>query len=458
MLIKKVGIIANVTKGKSAPLTASLREWMLGRGLEVYLEEGIAAQIGVLPGVPGKKIGALVDLLRPRGIFYKNTHQFRELEGLKSYEETAFGVMPEHAEIEENGLKYRVPMAGAQKTGWYFDQRENRAALAPFFKGRRVLDLHTYLGAFAITAAKAGAEAVWAVDSSEKAVEAAEANAALNGVGDKIIFQKEKAEHLLEAMERGQLPEMPDFVLLDPPNIVRNKKHLPQALKMLSRMAGSALKALPPGGYLAVSTCSHHISRGAFVETVSGAAATQPGFFDGAVTGRGPSNSAPHGASTEVISANSPVLVDYSGIFNGYIVDMTRMFVIGTLAPELEHAFATSLAIQSYLVENLRPGVICEDLFLKSLEMAEQAGLGKNYMGVPGENAKFVGHGVGLELDEFPVLAQGFKVPLQAGQTIAIEPKFVLPGLGAIGIENTFAVTPHGGKKLTDLPDDIVCL
>lgn len=191
---------------------------------------------------------------------------------------------------------------------------------------------------------------------------------------------------------------------------------------------------------------------------VSGAAATQPGFFDGAVTGRGPSNSAPHGASTEVISANSPVLVDYSGIFNGYIVDMTRMFVIGTLAPELEHAFATSLAIQSYLVENLRPGVICEDLFLKSLEMAEQAGLGKNYMGVPGENAKFVGHGVGLELDEFPVLAQGFKVPLQAGQTIAIEPKFVLPGLGAIGIENTFAVTPHGGKKLTDLPDDIVCL
>ena len=216
---------------------------------------------------------ALVDLLRPRGIFYKNTHQFRELEGLKSYEETAFGVMPEHAEIEENGLKYRVPMAGAQKTGWYFDQRENRAALAPFFKGRRVLDLHTYLGAFAITAAKAGAEAVWAVDSSEKAVEAAQANAGLNGVGDKVIFRKEKAEHLLEALESGQLPEMPDFVLLDPPNIVRNKKHLPQALKMLGRMAGSALKALPPGGYLAVSTCSHHISRGAFVETVSGAAA-----------------------------------------------------------------------------------------------------------------------------------------------------------------------------------------
>ncbi len=216
---------------------------------------------------------ALTDLLRPRGVLYRNTHQFRELEGLPSYEETAFGVMPESVEIEENGLKFRVPMAGSQKTGWYFDQRENRAALAPLFRGRRVLDLHTYLGGFAITAAKAGAERVWAVDSSEKAVEAAAVNAELNGVAEKIVFRKEKAERLLEALEAGQLPETPDFVLLDPPNIVRNKKHLPQALKMLGRMAGAALKPLPPGGLLAVSTCSHHISRSALVETLAAAAA-----------------------------------------------------------------------------------------------------------------------------------------------------------------------------------------
>ena len=90
--------------------------------------------------------------------------------------------------------------------------------------------------------------------------------------------------------------------------------------------------------------------------------------------------------------------------------------------------------------------------------MAEQAGLGKNFMGAPGENAKFVGHGVGLELDEFPVLAQGFKVPLVAGQTIAIEPKFVIPGQGVIGIENTFVVSDRGGVKITDLSDEIVYL
>jgi Xaa-Pro aminopeptidase len=184
--------------------------------------------------------------------------------------------------------------------------------------------------------------------------------------------------------------------------------------------------------------------------------AVEPGFFDGAVTGRGLSSASPHGASLEVIQPNTPILLDYAGVFNGYIIDMTRIFVVGDLDPELTHAFETALSIQKYLVENLKPGAICEELFAKSAEMAEQAGLGRNYMGAPGENARFVGHGVGLELDEFPVLAQGFKSALQQGQTIAIEPKFVIPGKGVIGIENTFAVTAKGGEKLTDMPDDIV--
>jgi len=208
-------------------------------------------------------------------------------------------------------------------------------------------------------------------------------------------------------------------------------------------------------GYVRMRAFNQELFQGL---AVSSATAGQPGFFDGAVTGRGLSNAAPHGASTATISANTPVLIDYAGIFNGYIVDMTRFFVIGKLVPELEHAFATALAIQKYLVDNLKPGAVCEELFLKAAEMAEAAGLARNFMGAPGENAKFVGHGVGLELDEFPVLAQGFKVALQAGQTIAIEPKFVLPGHGVIGIENTFAVSSKGGLKITDMPDDIVYL
>ena len=182
------------------------------------------------------------------------------------------------------------------------------------------------------------------------------------------------------------------------------------------------------------------------------------GFFDGAVTGRGLSSASPQGASLDTISANVPVFVDFTGVFNGYITDMTRIFVIGDLDPQLKEAFDLSLKIQAEMQKGLIPGAICEELFLKSAEMATTAGFGDYYMGMPGENAKFVGHGVGLELDEFPVLAQGFKVPLQAGQTIAIEPKFVIPGKGVIGIENTFAVTTTGGEKITNIPDDIVYL
>jgi Xaa-Pro dipeptidase len=190
----------------------------------------------------------------------------------------------------------------------------------------------------------------------------------------------------------------------------------------------------------------------------SGGHAAQPGFFDGPVTGRGLSAASPLGASRAVIESNVPIVMDYTGIFNGYIVDMTRMFVIGSLGPELLHAFDTALAIQAYLADNLKPGNICEDLFAGALEKADKSGLGRNFMGAPGENAKFVGHGVGLELDEFPAIAQGFKVPLQAGQVIAVEPKFVLPGLGVIGIENDFAVGDDGGVRITKLSDDIVFL
>jgi Xaa-Pro aminopeptidase len=137
---------------------------------------------------------------------------------------------------------------------------------------------------------------------------------------------------------------------------------------------------------------------------------------------------------------------------------MTRVFVLGKIAPDLEKAFAVALRIQKYLADNLKPGTVCEDLFLKAAAIAEEAGFGRNFMGAPGENARFVGHGVGLELDELPVLAQGFKAQLQSGQTIAIEPKFVFPGQGVIGIENTFAVGDAGGIKITNFADDIVYL
>lgn len=208
-------------------------------------------------------------------------------------------------------------------------------------------------------------------------------------------------------------------------------------------------------GYVRMRAFNQELFQGL---AVSAATAGAPGFFDGAVTGRGLSSASPHGPSMETIEGGTPVLIDYTAVFNGYIVDMTRVFVIGDLDPELRRAFDVALAIQERLVENLRPGTVCEELFFQAAAMAEEAGLDRHFMGVPGENARFVGHGVGLELDEFPVLAQGFKASLQAGQTIAIEPKFVFPGRGVVGIENTFAVGERGGVRITDLDDAIVFL
>jgi Xaa-Pro aminopeptidase len=207
-------------------------------------------------------------------------------------------------------------------------------------------------------------------------------------------------------------------------------------------------------GYVRMRAFNQELALGL---AVSNGAASY-GFFDGAVTGAGLSGASPQGASLQEINKNRPVLLDYTGVFNGYITDMTRMFVIGDLDAELKRAFEVALEIQRYLQQDLKPGVICEELFFKAEKIAKDARLSEFFMGMPGEQTRFVGHGVGLELDEFPVLAQGFRMPLQEGHSIAIEPKFVFPGKGVIGIENTFIATASGGLKVTKIPDDVIYL
>ena len=208
------------------------------------------------------------------------------------------------------------------------------------------------------------------------------------------------------------------------------------------------------GGYLRIRGFNQEITGIA----VSGGNAAVGGCFDGPITGRGHWTAAPYGPSTDLIREGFPVIVDYGGFYNGYIVDMTRIFCFGSLDPGMERAFRISLDIQEWIVDNLAPGKICEDLFYGAAQKAADAGLDENFMGPAGEQAKFVAHGVGLELDELPVLAPKFKTPLKAGHVIAVEPKFLFPGKGAIGIENTFAITDDGCEKLTGLADDIVYL
>lgn len=190
--------------------------------------------------------------------------------------------------------------------------------------------------------------------------------------------------------------------------------------------------------------------------TTSGYRAAISGSFDGPVTGKGVSHAAPYGPSREVIQEDESIMLDFAGIWDGYLTDLSRIFAFGTLDPELEKAFAVACGIQDWLADHLRPGAVCEDLYTAAVGMAAQAGLADHFMGSNSEQVRFVGHGLGLELDEFPVLAKGFPAPLQAGQTVALEPKFIFPGKGVVGIENTYLVTAAGGEKLTPLADDIV--
>src|SRR6266511_631147 len=189
---------------------------------------------------------------------------------------------------------------------------------------------------------------------------------------------------------------------------------------------------------------------------VAGDGASDAGYFDGPVVGRGLSPAYPQGASARVIREGEPVIVDFTAVSGGYVVDMTRTAVVGALPAELVRAFEVACAIQDEVARSLRPGVPCVELWEHARSMAEQARLGDHFMGPPGDQARFVGHGVGLELDELPVLAPGFKAPLELGQTVAIEPKFVFAGVGAVGIENTFVVTAQGGEKLTQAVPDAV--
>ena len=214
------------------------------------------------------------------------------------------------------------------------------------------------------------------------------------------------------------------------------------------------LRKAGPEGYIRMRAFNQELFFGLAVSS----GGLNGGFFDGPVTGKGLSSASPHGASYEEILPKQPVLMDFVGVFNGYIADMTRTFVIGTLDEELQRAFDVAIDIQEIVRKGMKPGVVGEELFLAAASMAEHAGLGSCFMGMPGQQAKFVGHGVGLELDELPVLAKGFSMLLQANQVIAVEPKFVIPGKGVIGIENTFVVTAEGGLRLSDLPDDIVFL
>jgi Xaa-Pro dipeptidase len=176
---------------------------------------------------------------------------------------------------------------------------------------------------------------------------------------------------------------------------------------------------------------------------------------DSPMGGLGLSPAFPVGASLRVMRAHEPILVDFGICYHGYQVDETRMFSIGKMGEKFSEAYKACREIHEAVLDETRPGADCEALFQKSIQMAEKLGYRDNYLGPPGLQTRFIAHGIGLELNEPPFLAQGHTYPLEKGMTFALEPKIVFPGEGSVGIENTILVTQEGYEILTPLEEDI---
>lgn len=191
---------------------------------------------------------------------------------------------------------------------------------------------------------------------------------------------------------------------------------------------------------------------------MSGASAAIPSYMASPTGGYGPGVAASQGAGFNKIGRNEPVLVDYVFALNGYLSDHSRIFSIGPVPDELLKAHEVMLEIQRLAMEAGIPGVATGRLYDLMVEKAKSSGYEEYFMGTGERRIRFTGHGIGLELDEFPFIAKGQTLELQKGMTLALEPKAVMPGKGVVGIENTFTVTDKGLAPLTHHPEGIIVI
>ena len=181
---------------------------------------------------------------------------------------------------------------------------------------------------------------------------------------------------------------------------------------------------------------------------VSGRAGGVPSFFDSAIGGTGPHPMASMGSGFSTIKANEPVLVDLVHLHRGYVVDATRMFVAGSLSSQWMERLEDMVAVKEVVVDILDQGLDCSEAWRQGLALAEELGHGNNLMGMAPDQSRFLGHSVGLQLDESPVVAEGFDRPLPIGGTMAIEPK-VVHSDGSIGSEDTWVRDEDGMRPIT---------
>ena len=213
---------------------------------------------------------AVQKVVDPATMIWKNDSAAREVEGLGSYVETAFGEAVERIEVVENAVRFEVPVGAGQKTGWFYDQAANRRALLKYVKGARVLDVFSYLGAWGLGALRGGAESVVCVDSSASALAALERSAAENALGGQVRTVRDDAFDALAALRAAG--ERFDVVVIDPPAFIKRRKDYPKGQAAYRKLNQLAMQLLPRDGILVSCSCSHHLPQDDLIATVQQAA------------------------------------------------------------------------------------------------------------------------------------------------------------------------------------------
>jgi len=225
----------------------------------------------------------------------------------------------------------------------------------------------------------------------------------------------------------------------------------------LEGLLAGKVRSLGHGGHVRMRSFDSEFHVGAIT---SGARAAVTGCFDGPVTGQGISIAHPSGASMAQIKSGEPIVVDMVTVVHGYQIDQTRIFSLGPLSKELIKAYEVARKVEEKIRRALVPGRVAGEVYEEILTwVRENTPYEENFMGYGTSRVRFVGHGVGLELDELPTISQGSKEVLKPGMVVAIEPKFVFPGVGVVGIEDTVVIVDEVGAKYISIsPRELIIL
>ncbi|MDD2580581.1 MAG: M24 family metallopeptidase, partial [Desulfuromonadaceae bacterium] len=191
----------------------------------------------------------------------------------------------------------------------------------------------------------------------------------------------------------------------------------------------------------------------------SGTDSAVPAYSDTPLGGMGLNPSFGQSAGLKRIEQHEPIIIDFAGCVDGYLSDQTRVFSVGELSDKFRRAYDDMLKIQSLMMRTAEAGVSCGALYNVCFKCAVDMGYADSFMGAKGSQVSFIGHGIGVEIDEYPFITSRFShMSLEVGMAFAFEPKVVFPGEGAIGIENTFYLSNEGLKRLTHSSDELVIL